>query len=124
MLKTILLVGVGGAVGSILRYLTNVWVARNFLHIFPLATLLVNVLGCLLIGLLVGIFDRQQLSSRELQYLFITGFCGGFTTFSAFSLENVVLLENHTTLALFYIAASIVLGIGAVWLGLYISKLY
>jgi CrcB protein len=124
MLKTILLVGVGGAVGSILRYLTNVWVARSFLHIFPLATLLVNVLGCLLIGLLVGIFDRQQLTSRELQYLFITGFCGGFTTFSAFSLENVVLLENHTTLALFYIAASIVLGIGAVWLGLYISKLY
>ena len=124
MLKAILLVGIGGAFGSILRYLTSVWVARSFLHIFPLATLLVNVLGCLLIGLLVGIFDRQQLSSRELQYLFITGFCGGFTTFSAFSLENVALLENHTALAIIYIAASIILGIGAVWLGLYLSRLY
>lgn len=124
MIKAIFLVGIGGAAGSILRYLTNLWVARSFLHIFPLATLLVNVIGCLLIGLLVGLFDRQQVSSRELQYLFITGFCGGFTTFSAFSLENVLLLQSHASLALFYIAASILLGIGAVWFGLYLSRLY
>jgi CrcB protein len=124
MIKAIFLIGIGGAAGSILRYLTNLWVARSFLHIFPLATLLVNVIGCLLIGLLVGVFDRQQVSNRELQYLFITGFCGGFTTFSAFSLENVLLLQSHASLAVFYIVASILLGIGAVWFGLYLSRLY
>lgn len=122
MLKAILLVGFGGAIGSIFRYLSNMWVARHFLHIFPLATFLVNIIGCLFIGLLVGIFDKQQSSTRELQYLFITGFCGGFTTFSAFALENVLLLQNHVVLAILYIAGSVILGIIAVWLGLYLGK--
>jgi CrcB protein len=124
MIKAVLLVGFGGAIGSIFRYLSNMWVARHFLHIFPLATLLVNIIGCLLIGLLVGIFEKNQLNSRELQYLFITGFCGGFTTFSAFALENVLLLQSHTALAFLYTALSIVVGVGAVWLGLYLSQLF
>lgn len=122
MLKTILLVGIGGASGSILRYLSNIFVARHFFHIFPLATLLVNVIGCLLIGLLAGLFEKHQISNRDLQYLFITGFCGGYTTFSAFSIESVQLIQTNTIMALVYIISSILLGLAAVWLGLYSVK--
>jgi CrcB protein len=122
MIKTILLIGLGGGVGSIFRYLSNLFVTKYFLHIFPLATLLVNITGCLLIGILVGIFDRNQLNNKDLHYLFITGFCGGFTTFSAFALENVILFQNNTALAFLYIAASIILALGAVYLGLYLTK--
>lgn len=123
MIKTVLLIGLGGAIGSIFRYLSNVWVTRHFLHIFPLATLLVNIIGCLLIGVFIGMFDRNQLSNKDLHYLFITGFCGGFTTFSAFALENVLLFQDNTALAFLYIAASIILGLGAVYLGLYVTKI-
>lgn len=123
MLKTILLVAAGGAVGSVFRYITNLWVARHFIHIFPLATFLVNVIGCLLIGLLAGLFERHQLATRELQYLLITGFCGGFTTFSAFALENVQLLQSNSALAFFYIAVSILFSIMAVWLGIYLANI-
>lgn len=122
MLKTILLVGLGGAMGSILRYLSNMFVARHFVHIFPLATLLVNVIGCLLIGVLAGLFEKYHGSSRDLHYLFITGFCGGYTTFSAFSIESVQLLQSHTTLALFYILSSVILGLAAVVIGLYLAR--
>ena len=123
MLKTVFLVAIGGAAGSVLRYLTSVVVQKYYAHVFPLATLLTNLIGCLLIGIFVGWLSKNQLPDSNLKWLLITGFCGGYTTFSAFGLENVQLLQNgNSAYALLYIAASVIIGLAAVYLGLLISK--
>ena len=121
--KSILLVGLGGGIGSILRYLTSVVVAKHFHSLFPLSTFAANFTGCLAIGLLIGVFDKFQLVDSDLRLLLITGFCGGYTTFSAFAAENLTLFQsgNYAT-AILYIFSSIVLGITAVLLGVAIMK--
>src|SRR5690554_173361 len=123
MLKTLLIVGLGGGIGSIFRYLTSVLTQKHVQSLFPWATFLVNVIGCLIIGILVGLFAKQQIENTDLKLLFITGFCGGFTTFSAFALENIKLFQSgNTLLALLYIALSVILGVLAVWTGMMITK--
>lgn len=123
MFKSILLVGLGGAVGSILRYLSSLFVTRYFNSVFPLATFTVNIIGCFLIGLIFGYMEKEQITNDTIKYLFITGFCGGYTTFSTFAIENVGLMQSQNTLSAFaYIAASIITGLFAVWLGLLIFK--
>lgn len=124
-MKAILLVGLGGGIGSILRYLTSVLVSKQALSsIFPWGTFAVNIIGCLLAGLILGILERQQVLNSDLKILLITGFCGGYTTFSAFSIENIHLLQNGQPLtALLYISTSILLGIMAVWGGMIVVKM-
>src|SRR5690606_31151778 len=103
MFKTLLIVGLGGGIGSAFRYLTSVLTDKYIQTSFPWATFLVNVIGCLIIGILVGVFTKQQLQHTELKLLFITGFCGGFTTFSTFALENIKLFQSgNSLLALLY----------------------
>jgi CrcB protein len=123
MFKTIIYVAIGGAIGSVLRLLISIIINKYLSNSFPFATLLVNVLGCFLIGILVGIFDKNNVIDTSLKYLLITGFCGGFTTFSAFGLENVSLFQNQNPFyALLNIGLSVVLGLAAVWFGLFITK--
>jgi CrcB protein len=123
MLKTILYIALGGAIGSVLRYLTSVFVNKYWANQFPLATLLTNILGCLIIGFLIGILEKNNLANSNLKWFLITGFCGGYTTFSTFGYENYSLFQsNNSFLAFGYIALSILLGIFAVWLGLFLSK--
>jgi CrcB protein len=112
MLKTLLLVGIGGGLGSVLRYLTAYVVGKFYNNPFPLATFSVNIFGCLLIGILIGIFGKQLSPNDDLKYLFITGFCGGYTTFSTFSAENIQLIQsgNYLIPAL-YITSSVLFGI-------------
>ncbi len=123
MIKTLLLVGLGGAIGSIFRYLTHWLTSKYFQSSFPLSTFLVNVIGSLLIGLFIGYVGKYFLENHPLKFLLIVGFCGGFTTFSSFALENYNLLQNnHQITAYFYMASSIILTISAVGLGSYLSK--
>ena len=124
MIRAIILVGVGGGIGSIFRYLTSVLVNKHFHPVFPWATFIANILGCLIIGLLLGLFERHQLTNPDLKYLFITGFCGGYTTFSTFATENMDLFQTGNSLMAFlYIASSILVGILAVWLGMFFTKM-
>jgi|SRR5690606_9748475 len=123
MLKAILIVGLGGGIGSILRYLASVVSEKYFHSTFPWATFAVNIVGCLLVGMLWGYFAKKQFDDSAVQLLFITGFCGGFTTFSAFALENVKMVQSGNTAGmLVYVLSSILIGLLAVWTGLAITK--
>ena len=123
MLKTLLYIALGGAIGSVLRYLTTVLVSKYWSSQFPLATFIANVLGCFLIGFLIGILEKNNVSNSHLKWFLMTGFCGGYTTFSAFGYENYSLFQsNNSMLAFTYIGLSVFVGIMAVGLGLFISK--
>lgn len=93
MIRMLLLIGLGGFSGTVARYLTAVLVARKFSPgLFPMATFAVNAAGCLLAGFLWGWFSRHTHLPADIRNMLIIGFCGGFTTFSAFSVESMQLL--------------------------------
>lgn len=123
MIKQILLVGLGGGLGSILRYLISILTVKYYANSFPLATFTVNIIGCFLIGLLIGLLGQNIQANQNLKLLFITGFCGGYTTFSTFASENITLMQNNNYgTAILYIGLSVITGLLAVWFGLLISK--
>lgn len=123
MIKTIALVGIGGALGSMFRYLTHWVTSKYFDSTLPISTLLVNVVGSLLIGIFLGAIGKYFPENHPLKFLLMVGFCGGFTTFSSFALENYNLIQNNQHLtAYFYIITSVVLTISAIGLGNYLSK--
>ena len=119
MLTQIALVGLGGFLGSVGRYLLSLLVASwSGAARFPYATLAVNVLGCLAIGVLSGLASRSGFLTPSLRLFLITGLLGGFTTFSAFGYETFLLGKDSLgAMALANIAAQIILGLGAVWIG-------
>jgi CrcB protein len=122
-LKTIFYIALGGGLGSVLRYLTTVVMNKYVQTAFPYATFITNIIGCLLIGLFFGYLEKQNAVSQDLKLFLITGFCGGYTTFSAFSNENVQLLQsNQMLIAFLYISLSVFLGLMATWAGLTIAK--
>ena len=111
--------GLGGFIGSVLRYLVSRLTAGVDFASLPLGTLTVNVLGCFVLGLLTGLFERTGNLSPELRLLLTTGLCGGFTTFSTFSNETLqLLLGGHTAVAVFYVVSSLLAGGVMVWAGL------
>jgi len=122
MLKDILYIGAGGAIGSILRYLISLAI-KNGSATFPWATLTVNIVGCLLIGLLYGITSRTPEINQQINLFLTVGLCGGFTTFSTFSKESIILLQSgNNILCAIYIIASVVIGIAAVAIGYWLMK--
>ena len=124
MFKQLLLIGTGGFIGSVARYL----VSRLGSHIewlsIPVGTLVVNVAGSLLIGFLIGISEKSPILTVEWRMFLMVGLCGGFTTFSTFSGENLMLLKNGQVFPmLLYTGLSIFLGFTAVYLGYISTKL-
>ncbi|MBY5863316.1 fluoride efflux transporter CrcB [Rhizobium leguminosarum] len=118
-----LLVAVGGAIGSLLRYYVGQWALRLMGPAFPWGTLAVNVVGCFVIGVFAELIARKFNASVDLRLLLITGFLGGFTTFSAFSLDAISLFERGEAVAGgIYIAASVGLSMAAVMTGLAVMR--
>lgn len=124
MIVTILAVAVGGALGTLARFAAGNWVNANWPQHFYGATLLVNLVGCLLIGVLYGLFMLRPEVPLPIRAGLIVGVLGGFTTFSSFSLDTLRLLESsQAPLALGYVAASVLGGLLATWAGLSLTKL-
>ena len=124
MIKQMLLIGLGGFVGSVARFLVSKLNTRVDWFSIPIGTLTVNVVGSLLIGFLIGISEKSPILTVELRMFLMVGLCGGFTTFSSFSGENLMLLRNGQFLPLFlYTGLSILFGFTAVYLGYISTKL-
>lgn len=123
-MKQLLLIGLGGFIGSIARYLVSkLNITWQFYNI-PMGTLIVNIVGGLLIGFISGLLVHNILTGQNVKLFLITGVCGGFTTFSAFAYENVQLIqEGYNATAIIYIVSSILFSILAVLAGLWFSKL-
>ncbi|MCU4654080.1 fluoride efflux transporter CrcB [Roseibacterium sp. SDUM158016] len=122
MIAPVLQVALGGAIGAVLRYLTGIGVVRMFGHTaFPLGVVTVNVAGSFAMGLFIGLAAHRGLT--HLSPFVATGILGGFTTFSAFSLEAVTLWERGALgLAALYVVANVVLSVGALFAGLALSR--
>lgn len=118
MWKTIFFIGAGSFIGGIARYLLSRVVQSGVTSGFPWGTAVVNIAGCLLIGILYGLFDRYQVGSNDLRAFLTVGFCGGFTTFSTFVHENYALLgSGHFSHAIIYPVMSFAVGLLAAWIG-------
>ncbi len=118
MIKQVLLVGLGGFAGSILRYLTYLWIDKDYSGAFPLATFSVNIIGSFLLGMLYGAAVKSNIISPEVRLLLGVGICGSYTTFSTFAFENMGLMQQKDMVTAFaYVAGSIIAGILAAYGG-------
>ena len=122
-LYTLLIIGVGGFIGSVLRYITVRLVDSKLNALFPFGTLTVNIVGSFLLGMIYMLALRKVGVSENARLFLGVGFCGGFTTFSAFALENFNLLEQKfISISLLYITISVVMGILALAAGIWASR--
>lgn len=123
MLKSLLLVGTGGFFGSVARYGVKLLTDRYISSSFPYGTFIVNMAGCFIIGLLTGFISYREEPSGNYWLLLATGFCGGFTTFSSFALENNILIaERQSATAFIYTALSVVLGLLLCRVGMWLVR--
>ena len=124
MIRVALAVAAGGAVGCVLRFLASTWVVAHWPRHYYLATLTVNMLGCLLIGILSGLFLLRTDLPLELRTGLTVGLLGGLTTFSSFSLEVLNMLEHgRIAEAMGYLLCSVIGGVLAAWMGLTLARL-
>ncbi len=123
MIKSLLLVFVGGGIGSSLRYLLSKYL--NLGHLIPYGTFLVNILGSMILGIILGWAIKNESLNTPMNLLLGVGFCGGFTTFSTFSFENYAFLKSGDYLSfLLYFFGSLFFGILAILAGIFISKIF
>ena len=118
MIKAMLIAGLGGFMGTCLRYLTGRLCHLWELGGFPLGTFVVNIVGSFIIGALLGLAERNNFITPTMNVLLVTGFCGGFTTFSSFADDIFQLMQQRNwTIFAFYTSLSIILGVFFVWIG-------
>jgi fluoride exporter len=123
-MKLILLIGAGGFMGSVSRYFVTQWVHRIWMLSFPVGTLAVNIAGCFLIGLFYGFSEKGSLISADWKMFLTVGFCGGFTTFSTFTNDSLVLMrDGQFNFVLLYAGMSVLFGLTATFLGNLITRL-
>ena len=123
MLRNILIGGAGGFLGSVSRYLGQLFVEKVFHSTFPWGTFFVNIVGCFIIGLVYALAEKGNLLSAEWRIFLAVGFCGGFTTFSSFAYNNLTLLKDHAYGALLFNAlGSVIIGIVAVYAGIVVIR--
>jgi CrcB protein len=121
-MKLALIVGAGSFLGGISRYLLSTFIETKASHSFPYGTFAVNLIGCFVVGCLFGLAEKWELG-LEWRLLAITGFLGGFTTFSAFSVETHYLIKSgHIGVAVTYVLSSVVIGIGLTFLGAWVFR--
>ena len=106
-MRALLFVGIGGGLGSILRYVISVFIGRHVPIVFPIGTLLVNISGCFLIGIFYSVFARYTDFNPEWRLFLITGICGGYTTFSTYSYDGLILLKQGSNLCFYVLCTGI-----------------
>lgn len=119
MLRTILLVGTGGFIGSVLRYLVQIIVEKNLSDTFPYGTMFANITGSFIIGVVFALSEKGNLINSEWRIFLAVGICGGFTTFSSFAYNNLMMIKEQSYIPfLLNTGGSLALGILAVYLGI------
>ena len=122
-MKELMLVFVGGGLGSMVRFSLGRWVNALHSHDFPWGTLVVNIVACLILGFVIGLADHKHIISPTARLFWTVGFCGGFSTFSTFSNETLYLLQSGLTLSLvLYIGLSLFLCVAATFGGLFVGE--
>ena len=124
MVKSLIIVGFGGFIGTVFRFLISRYFQINYPSVFPFGTLLVNILGCLLIGIIYGISEKGDIMNTEFRLFLTVGICGGFTTFSTFSNDAFMLLRQQEWFRFaLYSSLSLFICILAVFAGRFITKI-
>jgi CrcB protein len=124
MIKSILITGLGGFIGTVLRFLISRHFQLSYATVFPWGTFIINILGSFLIGLILGISEKGDIMSPEWRIFFTVGICGGFTTFSSFSNDALLLLQDKEILKFaMYTGLSFFLGILTVFIGKNLIKI-
>ncbi len=122
-MRELFVIAVGGALGSVLRYLTSIWTLKLVGESWLVSgTTAVNIIGCFLIGLIVHILETGEWMDTTVKLFLIVGFLGGFTTFSSFGIEAFNISGQSLQQGILYMGLQIVAGLGAVWLGLSVGK--
>lgn len=124
MVKSLFIAGIGGFIGTVARFVIARYFQLNYTSVFPWSTFIVNVVGCFLIGIIYGISERGDFLSSDVRLFLTVGICGGFTTFSTFSNDAFMLVQEQEWFRFaLYTSLSVFLGLAAVFVGRFIIKL-